>query len=397
MTLTIRPAISALESEIAALRRAMHENPQTAYEETFASDLVCAQLTAWGIPFKRGLAKTGVVGTITGQKNTSGQSIGLRADMDALNVVEEHNKPWHSKIAGKMHACGHDGHTALLLGAAKILNETKNFNGTVHLIFQPAEEGHKGAHAMIDEGLFRDFPCDQVFGLHNWPSLPKGTIATRTGPIMASADTFYITIKGAGGHAAQPHKTIDPIVIGAQIVSALQTLISRFTRPTDPAVISITNFNGGTGAHNVIPETAKLTGSLRTYDQDLRLALKDKIEHTARGIAQAMGGDIEYQFNFVLDPTVNDPQATAFCVNVAQKIFGAHNVNPEVDPSMGGEDFGRMMADIPGCYIWMGQGEPDPRSMHNQGLHTPQYDFNDSIIPMGVEYWVRLAEEALPL
>ncbi len=397
MTPSIRPAIQALQPDIATLRRVLHENPQTAYEETFASALVCEQLTQWGIPFRHGLAKTGVVASITGRQTTSGKTIGLRADMDALNIEEEHNKPWRSKIAGKMHACGHDGHTALLLGAAKILNETKNFNGTVHLIFQPAEEGHKGAHAMIDEGLFRDFPCDRVFGLHNWPSLPKGTIATRSGPIMASADTFHITVKGIGGHAAQPHKTVDPIVIGAQIITALQTLVSRFSRPTDPVVLSITNFNGGTGAHNIIADTAKMTGSLRTYDQSLRMALKDKIETTARGVAQAMGGDIDYIFHLVLDPTVNDPQTTAFCVEVAQKIFGAHNVNPDVDPSMGGEDFGRMMSDIPGCYIWMGQGESDPASMHNQGLHTPRYDFNDSIIPLGVEYWVRLVEEALPL
>lgn len=397
MTATIRNSIQALQEEIAGYRRSMHENPQTAYEETFASGLVAEKLSAWNIPFERGLAGTGIVATITGEKSNSGKTIGLRADMDALDIVEEHNKPWVSKTPGKMHGCGHDGHTACLLGAAKYLNENRHFNGKVHLIFQPAEEGAKGAHRMIEEGLFRQFPCDQIFGLHNWPNLPKGTVATRPGPIMASADTFEITVKGRGGHAAQPHRTIDPIVIGSQIVTALQTLVSRNTRPTDPAVLSITYFAAGTGAHNVIPDNAKMIGTLRTYDEALRQSLKDKIGETARGIAAAMGAELDYHFDLVLDPTINDPGATGFCVAIAREIFGEHNVDPDVPPSMGGEDFGRMLADIPGCYIWMGQGEADPASNHCQGLHTPRYDFNDDIIPHAVEYWVKVVEKALPL
>lgn len=399
--MTVRNSIAVLKDEIAACRRAMHENPGTAYEEFFASNLVAEKLTEWGISFERGIAKTGIVATIEGSRNASGKSVGLRADMDALNIAETPNKPWVSKIPGKMHGCGHDGHTACLLGAAKYLSETRNFDGRVHLIFQPAEEGHRGAHMMVEEGLFRRFPCDRVFGLHSWPSLPKGAVATRKGPLMASSDTFTLTIKGRGGHAAQPHRTVDPVVIGAQVVLALQTLISRATRPTEPAVLSITNFNAGTGAHNVIPDDATLVGTLRTYDGALREFLHEKIGSTARGVAQAMGADIEYDFRFVLDPTINDPQATDFCVGIARRIFGEHNVDPDVTPSMGGEDFGRMMADVPGCYVWMGQGEygesADPESPHNQGLHTPRYDFNDELIPLAMEYWVQIVESALPM
>jgi amidohydrolase len=396
--MNIRNSIAVLKDEISTYRRSMHENPQTAYEETFASDLVAAKLAEWDIPFERGIARTGIVATVQGAKTGSGRAIGLRADMDALDIFEERNKPWISKIPGKMHACGHDGHTACLLGAAKYLKDNPNFDGTVHLIFQPAEEGHKGAHMMIDEGLFRKYPCNAIYGLHNWPQLPKGTVALRSGPIMASSDTFYLTVRGKGGHAAKPETTIDPIVIGAHIVTALQTLVSRIASPIDPAVLTITYFAAGTGAHNVIPDDARLLGTLRTYDQGLRLKLRDKIGEVAGGIAGAMGAQIEYDFRFGLDPTINSPAESAFCAKIARQIFGENNVDDNVNPSMGGEDFGRMLMDVPGCYIWMGQGEAeDPISPHNQGLHTPRYDFNDEIIPMAIEYWVRVVENALPL
>lgn len=397
MSANIRNSIAALKEEITAYRRAMHENPQTAYEETFASDLVAETLSAWGISFERGLAKTGIVATIEGERKTSGKAIGLRADMDALDIEEADNKPHRSKNPGKMHACGHDGHTACLLGAAKYLSENRNFNGCVHLIFQPAEEGAQGAHRMIEDGLFDKFPCDEIYGLHNWPYLPKGQIATRSGAIMASADHFRITVKGRGGHAAIPHQTVDPIVIGAQIVTALQTLVSRYKHPLDPVVISITNFNAGTGAHNIIPDDAKMFGTLRTYNEALRQGLKNKIGETARGIARAMGGDIDYVFDPILDPTVNTSRETAFCVDIARELLGEHNVDADVVASMGGEDFGRMLMDVPGCYIWMGQSEAEPQSNHNQDLHTPRYDFNDDIIPLAIEYWARIVEKALPL
>lgn len=397
MTATVRNSIADLKDEIAGYRRAMHENPQTAYEETFASDLVAEKLSEWGITFERGIAVTGIVATIEGEKNDSGKAIGLRADMDALDIEEEDNKPHKSKNPGKMHACGHDGHTATLLGAAKYLHENRNFNGKVHLIFQPAEEGKKGAHKMIEEGLFERFPCDTIYGLHNWPQLPKGTVATRPGPIMASADIIRLTVKGKGAHAAMPHRAVDPIVIGSQIVMALQTLVSRTKHPAEPVVLSITTFRAGTGAHNIIPDDAEIIGTLRTYDEALRQDLSKRIETISRGIAQSMGGDIEFEYEFVLDPTINTPQETAFCADIAAEMFGVHNVDANVTPSMGGEDFGRMLFDVPGCYIWMGQGEEDPGSNHNHGLHTPRYDFNDEIIPMGIEYWARVVEKALPL
>lgn len=386
-----------MKDEIAGYRRAMHENPQTAYEEEFASNLVCEKLTEWRIPFERGLAKTGVVATIEGQKTNSGKTIALRADMDALDIEEADNKKWKSKNPGKMHGCGHDGHTAMLLGAAKYLSETKNFNGTVHLIFQPAEEGQGGAIRMIEEGLFDKFPCDAVYGLHNWPMLPKGAIAMRTGPIMAAADRFTITIKAKGGHAALPHDTIDPVIIGTQIVTALQTLVSRSTDPVDPAVISVTNFNAGTGAFNVIPETAELSGTIRSFDPELRENLKARVEDIAAATAKMHGALAECSFGEGYDPTINSPEATEFCADIARKLVGENNVDTNADPCMGAEDFGAMLMEKPGCYIMMGQGEKDEGSNHNQGLHTPQYDFNDEIIPLGIEYWATLVEEALKL
>ncbi|MBX2833788.1 MAG: amidohydrolase [Micavibrio sp.] len=396
--MTTRNSIYALSDEIAGYRRALHENPGTAYEENFASDLVAEKLSEWGIQHERGIAVTGIVATIHGRTNTSGRSIGLRADMDALNITEEDNKPHKSKVPGKMHACGHDGHTATLLGAAKYLFENNNFDGIVHFIFQPAEEGHRGAHKMIEEGLFERFPCDAVYGLHNWPYMPLGTAAMRVGAIMASVDILHITVKGQGGHAAKPNCAIDPIVIGSQIVTALQTLVSRETSPIEPAVLSITYFNAGTGAHNIIPDDAKMTGTLRIYDEKLRQRLKRRIGEVARGIAQAMGAQVEYEFREVLDPTINEASQVAFCADVCKDMLGEQNVDDNVEPSMGGEDFGAMLMEVPGCYIWMGQGvAEDETSMHNQGLHTPRYDFNDSLTPLAIEYWVRIVEKALPL
>jgi amidohydrolase len=390
-------SILNMHEEITAYRRAMHENPGTAYEEEFASNLVAEKLTEWGIPFERGLGKTGIVATLTGQSDSSGKSIGLRADMDALNIIEENNKPHISKIPGKMHGCGHDGHTAILLGTAKYLNETRNFNGKVHLIFQPAEEGARGAHAMMADGLFDRFPCDAVYALHNWPAVPRGKMVIRSGPFMAASDRIKIVVKGRGGHAAMPDKTIDPIVIASQITIALQTLISRKVDPVDAAVISVTNFNGGTGADNVIPDDCTLLGSVRTFKPETRAMLKTKIGDVARGIAEAYGASLEYTFREVIDPTINDPMATAFCADIAREIVGADNVDDNVAPCMGGEDFGAMIIDRPGAYIWVGQGETDPNSNHNQGLHTPRYDFNDGIIPTGIAYFARLVEKSMPI
>lgn len=395
---TIRNSIAALEGEITGYRRALHENPGTAYEEFFASDLVAEKLTEWGITFERGIAQTGIVATIKGQTNKSGRAIALRADMDALDIVEAENKDHRSKIEGKMHGCGHDGHTACLLGAAKYLSENNAFDGTVHLIFQPAEEGHGGAYKMLDEGLLSKFPFDAVFALHNWPSLPKGTIALRSGPIMAAADRFDIVIKGAGGHAAYPERCLDPIIIGSHIVQALQTLISRSIDPQQPAVISITNFHAGTGAFNVIPDEAHLNGTLRSFDPKIRQKLTERITQICEDTAKLYGATAECVFDEGgYDPTINSEEESAFCAEIARSIVGADNVNESINPSMGAEDFGAMLAQRPGCYIWMGQGEADPQSNHNQGLHTPRYDFNDSIIPQAIEYWARVVERYLPL
>lgn len=396
--MTLINSIAAMKEEITAARRELHQNPQTAYEETFASDLVAKKLTEWGVTFKRGLAGTGIVATIEGQKNDSGRAIGLRADMDALDMVETSGQPWASKIPGKMHGCGHDGHTAMLLGAAKYLSETRNFNGKVHLIFQPAEEGGNGAAKMIEEGLFKEFPMNAVFGMHNWPGIPKGKMGLKAGPIMASSDSFDIVITGKGGHAAMPHLNIDPIVVGSHIVTALQTIVSRQLDPIDQGVVSITNFKAGQGAHNVIPEKALLSGTYRSFRVETRKLLQKRIEEIATGIAQTLNTTVEIKFHDGYDPTINSAAESVFCAEVARDLLGTENVEDNVEPCMGAEDFGAMLLEAPGCYVWMGQGEPDKKdSPHNQYLHNTGYDFNDDIIPIGVEYWARLAEAALPL
>lgn len=390
-------SIAAMKDEIAAYRRELHQNPQTSYEETFASDLVAKKLSEWGIPFVRGLAVTGIVATIEGQKTDSGKAIGLRADMDALDMNEASGQPWASKIPGKMHGCGHDGHTAMLLGAAKYLSQTRNFNGKVHLIFQPAEEGGAGAIRMIEEGLFQKFPMQAVYGMHNWPGLKRGEIGLRPGPIMASSDSFEMTVTGKGGHAALPHFNIDPIVAASQIVTALQSIVSRQVDPVDQAVVSITNFHSGTGASNVIPDKAVLSGTYRAFRVETRALLRKRIEEISSTIAKAYNTSFEIKFNDGYDPTINTVEESVFAANIARSVVGEENVNANVEPCMGAEDFGAMLQNVPGCYIWMGQAEPDAKSPHNKGLHNVGYDFNDEIIPAGMEYWARLAEAALPL
>jgi len=391
-------SIADMKEEIAGYRRELHQNPQTSYEETFANDLVQRKLTEWGIPFKAGLAKTGIVATIEGQKTDSGKAIGLRADMDALDMQEASGQPWASKIRGKMHGCGHDGHTAMLLGAAKYLSQTRNFNGKIHLIFQPAEEGGAGAIKMIEEGLFKQFPMNAVFGMHNWPGMKRGTIGLRPGPIMASSDSFEMTITGKGGHAALPHFNIDPIVAASQIVTALQSIVSRQVDPVDQAVVSITNFHAGSGASNVIPDKAVLSGTYRAFRVETRALLRKRIEEISAAIAKAYNTTFEIKVNDGYDPTINTVEESVFAAQIARQVVGEGNVNADVEPCMGAEDFGAMLQEVPGCYIWMGQAEHDqPQSPHNKGLHNVGYDFNDEIIPSGIEYWAKLAEAALPL
>ena len=395
--MTLSNSIAAMKNEIAACRRDLHQNPQTSYEETFASDLVAQKLTERGITFERGMAVTGIVATIEGQRKTSGKAIALRADMDALDIIEKSGQPWASKIPGKMHGCGHDGHTAMLLGAAKYLSETRNFDGTVHLIFQPAEEGGAGAIRMIEEGLFKKYPVNAVFGMHNWPGMKMGEIGLRPGPIMASSDSFEITITGKGGHAAMPHLNIDPLLAAAHVVTALQSIVSRQVDPIDQGVMSITNFNSGTGASNVIPGNAKLTGTYRAFRVETRTMIRQRIEEITRAVSAAFNTTAEFLFNDGYDPTINSVDESIFCANIARDLVGHDNVNANVEPCMGAEDFGAMLQEAPGCYIWMGQSVPDKDSPHNKGLHNAGYDFNDDIIPLGVEYWARLAEGFLPL
>ncbi len=383
--------------EFVGYRREMHKNPATGYEEFFASNLVQKALTDMGVKFKTGFATTGVVATIEGKKNDSGKAIALRADMDALDIVEESGQPWSSTISGKMHGCGHDGHTATLLAAAKYLSQTRNFNGTVHLIFQPAEEGLGGAYKMIEEGVLEQFPAEAYFAIHNWPWYPLGTFATRTGPVCASSDRFTIKITGKGGHAAYPHNTVDPIVIGAAIVQNLQSIVSREVDPLQEAVVSICNFNAGEGALNIIPTVAELNGTVRTYDPKVKAKIMDSLERRIRGIGEAMGAQIEYTYYDVCAATSNTVKETEFALSVARKLVdGPHMIDDDTAKSMGGEDFGGFLSKRAGNYMGIGQGVPGT-SPHNFMLHSPHYDFNDAIIPIGAAYFAQLVEDYCPL
>lgn len=382
-------SIAALEEEMTEWRRDFHMHPELAYQEVRTSGKVAELLESWGIEVTKGLGKTGVVGVIKGSGD--GPSIGLRADMDALPIDEMNDTPWKSQNAGVMHACGHDGHTTMLLGAAKYLAETRNFNGTVNLIFQPAEEGYAGAKAMMDDGLFEKFPCDQVYGLHNWPQMPAGSIAAVPGPIMAAADKFDITVRGKGAHGAMPQNGVDPIVIGSQIVTALQSLVSRSKDPIQTAVISITMFHSG-AAFNVIPEEALLSGTVRTFNPEVQHMIEAGMKRIAESIASGMGGSADVDFRRGYPATVNHDAQTQLAADVARGIVGPENVRDDVDPTMGGEDFAFMLNEKPGCYLWLGQGG----GSSSENVHHPQYDFNDSVLPIGASVLARLVEELQP-
>lgn len=393
--MTKRNSIAEMKEEVAGWRRELHMNPGIKHEEEFANQFIKARLDDIGIPYKDGYGGYGIVATIEGRQNTSGKTVGLRADIDALPITEEGDKPWVSKIDGKMHACGHDGHTATVLGVAKYLAETRNFDGKVHLIFQPAEEGGQGAEKMIADGLFKDFPCDVVYAFHNWPFLQKGKAAIRPGPFMASSDEFHLTIRGKGGHAALPHGCVDPIVIAAQIITTAQSLVSRQTDPIEPSVISFTDLHGGEGACNVIPDTVTLKGTIRTFNETVRQNLHAGFKRCVESICAMNGADFNLDLIRNLDATINDANEAEFCANIAASILGEENINRNEPPCMGGEDFGAMIEDRPGAYIWIGQGEDDPNSPHSQGLHTPRYDFNDEILPTTIEYMAELVETKL--
>ncbi|GAC1044101.1 M20 aminoacylase family protein [Rhizobium sp. No.120] len=375
-----------LQGEVTEWRRHIHAHPELLYAVENTAAFVAEKLRAFGVDeVVTGIGRTGVVGLIRGKGE--GRTIGLRADMDALPLTEITGKPYASQTPGKMHACGHDGHTAMLLGAAKYLAENRNFNGNIAVIFQPAEEGGAGGDAMVKDGMMERFQIAEVYGMHNMPGLPVGHFAIRKGAIMAATDEFTVSIKGLGGHAAMPHKTIDPIAIGAQIVSNLQLIASRSANPLKSVVVSVTKFNAG-NAHNVIPNDASFAGTVRTLDPEMRDLAEQRFKQIVTGIAASHGAEAEIEFHRNYPVTFNHADETDHAIAVAEEIAGAGNVIPNIDPMMGGEDFSYMLLARPGAFIFVGNGD-------SAGLHNPAYDFNDEAIAHGISYWVRLAEQRL--
>ena len=386
--------IRGYHAELRAIRRDIHAHPELAFQESRTSDLVAARLKSWGVEVHRGIAKTGIVGVIKGRKSGSGRALGLRADMDCLPMHETSDIPHRSIHAGRMHACGHDGHTTMLLGTARYLQETRNFDGTAYVIFQPAEEGGGGGKVMVDEGLFKRFPANEIYAVHNWPGLPPGQMAVRPGPVMAATDEIVITVRGKGGHAAMPHQTVDPVVMTAQIISALQTIASRNVSPLDSIVVTVASMETSqTNVFNVIPDFVKLIGTVRTFRPETRKLAEVRIQQIVEGIAKAMGGraDIEYKLGY--PATINTEKEAQFAARVGERVFGKANVFTDAEPTMGGEDFSFMLQACPGAYVFLGQGG----GPNNCFLHNPGYDFNDDVIPLGAGYLAALVEEALPL
>ncbi|PYB73984.1 M20 aminoacylase family protein [Rhizobium wuzhouense] len=378
---------SELQSVATAWRRHLHAHPEILYDVENTAAFITEKLQEFGVDeIVTGIGRTGVVGIIKG--TGTGRTIGLRADMDALPLEEISGKPWASATAGRMHACGHDGHMAMLLGAARHLADTRNFAGRVAVIFQPAEEGGRGALAMVEDGLMERFDIAEVYGMHNMPGKKAGSFAIRKGGIMAAPDKFALKIIGRGGHAAEPHNTADTIVIGAQIVGALQTIAARNANPLRSVVVSVTQFHAGT-THNIIPEEAFISGTVRSLDEQVRDLAERRIGELASGIAAAHGAQVEYDYERACPVTVNHPRETDYAAEAAMEVVGPEHVDTEVDPSMAGEDFAFMLQSRPGAYIMIGNGD-------TAGLHNPAYDFNDEILSAGISYWVRLAEHRLP-
>ncbi len=377
---------------IAALRRDIHAHPELCFEEVRTADLVAAKLTEWGIPVHRGLGKTGVVGIV--KSGSSTRALGLRADMDALPMQEFNTFAHTSRHAGKMHACGHDGHTAMLLAAAQHLATHRNFDGTVYLIFQPAEEGGGGAREMITDGLFDKFPMEAVFGMHNWPGAPVGTFSLSPGPVMASSNEFKITVRGKGSHAALPHNGIDPVPIACQMVQAFQTIITRNKKPVDAGVISVTMIHAGE-ATNVVPDRCELQGTVRTFSVEVLDMIERRMRQVAEHVCAAHEAQCDFEFARNYPPTINSEAEAQFARAVMADIVGESNVQAQ-EPTMGAEDFAYMLQAKPGAYCFIGNGDGAHREMGHGGgpcmLHNPSYDFNDDLIPLGATYWVRLAE-----
>ncbi|MDR2364834.1 MAG: amidohydrolase [Zoogloeaceae bacterium] len=378
-------------AELVALRRDLHAHPELAFQETRTADIVARELTRCGLSVYRGLAKTGVVGILQGK--TSGRMIALRADMDALPLQEQNGFAHRSVHAGRMHACGHDGHTAMLLGAARHLAARPDFSGSVAFVFQPAEEAEGGAAVMLSDGLFRKFPIEAVYGLHNWPGLPAGSMAIHHGPVMASTCRLEIRVHGQGGHAALPQQGVDAIVTASHLVAALQTVCARNLSPLDSAVVSITQFHAGS-AWNVLPDEVLLRGTLRSFEEKVQDQAEAAITRLCAGIAASFGARIEAGFTRLYPPTRNTENEAEICRRAAQTALGKENVFTSLPPSMAAEDFSYLLREKPGCYVWLGNGpatDPDAPERPRCVLHDPYYDFNDAILPAGIRYWVELA------
>ena len=391
----IEPIVADAAS-IAAIRRDLHAHPELCFEEVRTADVIAEQLADWGIPVHRGLGRTGVVAIL--KHGTSDRAVGLRADIDALPMTEHNTFAHASKHPGRMHACGHDGHTAMLLAAAKHLAKHRHFDGTVYLIFQPAEEGGGGAREMIRDGLFDKFPMEAVFGAHNWPGMAVGTFALKNGPAFASSNEFKITIRGKGAHAAMPHNGVDPVPVACQMVQAFQTIITRNKRPIDAGVISVTMIHTGE-ATNVVPDSCEIQGTVRTFTLEVLDLIERRMQEIAEHTCAAFEASCEFEFARNYPPTINHPDETAFVRKVMTEMVGAENVQ-EFEPTMGAEDFSYFLLEKPGCYFLIGNGDGShrlnyPNAGHGLGpcmLHNPNYDFNDELIPLGASLWVRLAE-----
>ena len=387
--MSVKQEIEQDQQLLTGWRRDLHAHPEIAFEEHRTSSFVAERLESFGIEVHRGLAKTGVVGQL--KAGSGNRAIALRADMDAL-PMDEHNAFDHrSEVPGMMHACGHDGHTTMLLGAAKYLAETKGFDGTVYFIFQPAEEAEGGGEVMVKEGLFEQFPVEAVFGLHNWPGMPAGQFGIAAGPMMAAFDTFDLKIAGKGSHGAMPHQGVDAIVTASQVVTALQTIASRNTDPLDALVVSVTQIHGG-DAYNIIPDSVMLRGTVRTFKDSVREAVEPAMRRIANGICEAAGAAMELDYHWRYPSTVNHAEETDLAATAAAAVVGVDNIERHPMPSMGSEDFAYMLRERPGCYVWLGNGSTEGGCM----LHNPGYDFNDEILPVGASYWATLVEQILP-
>ena len=385
-----------IQAEIQAIRRDLHAHPELRYEEHRTAKVVADCLQRWGYAVSTGIGGTGVVGTL--KRGTSSRSVGLRADMDALPVQESNQFAHASKHPGKMHACGHDGHTAMLLAAARHLASHPAFDGTLHLIFQPAEEGGAGAKRMIEDGLFERFACDEVYGMHNWPGMAVGQFGLTAGPMMASSNEFHITIEGRSAHAAMPHNGIDPVLVATHLVQALQSILTRNKKPIDAAVLSVTQIEAGE-AINVVPDRAMIHGTVRTFSIEVLDLIETRMRELVERLAPAFGatGNLEFIRNY--PPTINHPEQTAFARAVAEDIVGEQNVVHPIEPTMGAEDFSFMLLERPGCYLFIGNGMGEHRDGgHGMGpcmLHNSSYDFNDELIPIGASFWARLVQRFL--